>query len=625
MSAIEVLSEVSEGVRQACRNPPYSQIDLSGLTCDTLAIVVQKKFEDRMTSVSRIVAAVFSAALLCSSVGNAQPLSDEVLRQALHQAAKTGHEPLSYGAARGALEIIHRDPDHLGNILLFYTGRSQDVDKWVSSDSQDGWNREHLWPQSRGMRSHPMKGDLHNLRPTDASVNQRRGNLNFDNGGSAEGEAPDTFLDADSFEPRDDVKGDVARALFYVDVRYDGDDAEPDLELVDASTPTGGHTLGDLCTLLEWHLADPVSAEEHAQNDAVEGFQGNRNPFIDTPEQAVALYGASCGVPGDGNDGDGENTSLTIATWNIANLHHESGVALRDGAAARDDIDYDRLAAFAQSRAWDIVALQEVGSPQAVRRIFPEDQYHLVISDRYIPGAENRPAEERDIYTAMVFAKSAFATIPETHGFAALSIGHVGFDRDGTASTRPTRAAIITEVSINGEMVKIMGVHLKSSCHGWSLDPVTDQSPVDRHPFTSRFDCRTLAAQRAILESWIEQQAAMGTTTLVLGDFNRRLNATDDTSQPNDDFWRDLNDGAPSGLTLEKGPGGIDTVCWPNYSNRFEDHIDFVVYDSGLADLAALGGPQKVSMGFEGDPRYAAQDRQRMSDHCPVEMKMQWE
>lgn len=166
------------------------------------------------------------------------------LRDMLHLQAKSGHLPIPYNQTDEALREIYADPSISGNVLLFYTGRSQDADLWAHQNAQDGWNREHLWAQSRGVRPFPMKSDLHNLVPTDASVNQRRGNLDFDEGGGPEGEAPATFLDGDSFEPRDAVKGDVARALFYMDIRYEGTGGEPDLTLIDRTTPSGGHTIG---------------------------------------------------------------------------------------------------------------------------------------------------------------------------------------------------------------------------------------------------------------------------------------------------------------------------------------------------------------------------------------------
>lgn len=545
------------------------------------------------------------------------------LRASLHETAKRGHQAIPYNQTDEALAEVFADPAVPGNLILFYTGRSQDVGLWVNQNAEDGWNREHLWARSRGVRPMPMNSDLHNLMPTDASVNQRRSHLDFDDGGAPEGEAPATFLDGDSFEPRDAVKGDVARALFYMDIRYEGTDGEPDLILVERTTPSGGHTIGHLCTLLEWHQADPTTSEEVARNNQIEAVQGNRNPFSDDQDLALRVYGEACGVT-TAVPLEAPLNSLSIGTWNIANLHHESGVALRGGSGARDDIDYSRLAAVAADLDLDIVALQEIGSPAALARVFPTEDYHLVMSSRYRAGDEGRPAEERDIFTAMAFSKAKFPTAPSVETLSALRIDHVGFDRDGTPSIRPTRAAMITELTIDGHLVKVLNVHLKSGCHGWSLDPVVDQSPMSQRPFRSRFDCRTLKAQRAILENWLEQQATQDIPTIVLGDFNRRLNATNAALEEIDDFWLTLNDGTPEDLSLVKGPIGPDAICWPQHAKRFVEHIDFIVIDALLRDFASPDAPVKHSMGFEDDARYADRSRQRLSDHCPVSMTLRW-
>ena len=87
---------------------------------------------------------------------------------------------------------------------------------------------------------------------------------------------------ADSFEPRDAVKGDIARMLFYMDVRYAGADGVPDLALVDEDSDSGP-LLGHLCTLLSWHQADPVDDLERRRHGRIAETQGNRNPFIDRP------------------------------------------------------------------------------------------------------------------------------------------------------------------------------------------------------------------------------------------------------------------------------------------------------------------------------------------------------
>lgn len=69
--------------------------------------------------------------------------------------------------------------------------------------------------------------DLHHLRPADVQVNGIRGNLDFDNGGSAVTGGGGSRVDSDSFEPRDADKGDVARMILYMAVRYEGATGSP--------------------------------------------------------------------------------------------------------------------------------------------------------------------------------------------------------------------------------------------------------------------------------------------------------------------------------------------------------------------------------------------------------------
>lgn len=88
---------------------------------------------------------------------------------------------------------------------------------------------------------------------------------------------------ADSFEPRDAVKGDIARILFYMDLRYAGDDGVPDLALIDDGS-NSGPLLGHLCTLLARNSDEPVDDLERRRHQRMVETQGNRNPFIDRPE-----------------------------------------------------------------------------------------------------------------------------------------------------------------------------------------------------------------------------------------------------------------------------------------------------------------------------------------------------
>ncbi len=211
------------------------------------------------------------------------------LRASLHDIIDNNTK-LSYDAVWTALKDTDQDPSNTGNVIELYTGRS--ISKSSNGGSVGNWNREHVWAQSRGgfTTSAGPGTDLHHLRPEDVTVNGTRGNKDFDNGGTAVSGCTDCWTDADSFEPRDAVKGDVARMLLYMAVRYEGDDGFQNLEM---STVSGSAVprIGDLDILLQWNSADPVDAFEMRRNDRIHAqWQGNRNPFIDHPEWAAAIW-----------------------------------------------------------------------------------------------------------------------------------------------------------------------------------------------------------------------------------------------------------------------------------------------------------------------------------------------
>lgn len=231
---------------------------------------------------------------------DAAGLSGSALRTALHIIISRNYNRLSYSQVWTALQYTDEDPQNSQHVILFYTGRSADKNDRVgqSGYDNDSWNREHLWAKSHGFPNSSQYGytDIHHLRPSDQTVNSDRGNKDFDEGGSPQGEAPGTYTDSNSFEPRDAVKGDVARSLFYMAVRYDGTDGNmPNLHLVNnTQSGSGDPAIGVLCILYQWHQDDPVDAFEQRRNDRVQSLQGNRNPFIDNPQWVTSIWGNQC-------------------------------------------------------------------------------------------------------------------------------------------------------------------------------------------------------------------------------------------------------------------------------------------------------------------------------------------
>lgn len=234
----------------------------------------------------------------------AQGLADGALRTALHEIIG-GHTtyPYSSGSATDTWEMLteaDRDPENPDNVILVYSGFS--VNGPQQFNEGNGWNREHVWPRSRGSFSTAagIGTDMHNLKPCNIEVNNIRGNRFFADCQNCtpvftDGVNTECFLDNSNgtFEPRDAVKGDVARMILYMAVRYEGG-GEPNMELTEEILPEGDNAplMGRLSDMLAWHFADPPDDFELNRHEVIFGYQGNRNPFIDHPELADHLWGS---------------------------------------------------------------------------------------------------------------------------------------------------------------------------------------------------------------------------------------------------------------------------------------------------------------------------------------------
>ena len=219
------------------------------------------------------------------------------LREAINQII-SGHNVISYSSTDEVMSVIDADPINKNNVILIYSRKSDPTSNCCSN----GWNREHLWPNSYGIDNRgPAYSDIHALRPCDSNVNSSRGNKHFD---ESDPESryykfpshPEAILcssDNNSWSPPESLKGDIARAMFYMDIRYEGKNGEPDLELTHelAEITSRNSKMGSLKTLLIWHMLDPVSEEEEIRNDRVYEIQNNRNPFIDRPQWVSSIWG----------------------------------------------------------------------------------------------------------------------------------------------------------------------------------------------------------------------------------------------------------------------------------------------------------------------------------------------
>jgi endonuclease I len=219
-------------------------------------------------------------------------LSGENLKDALHEVIKN-HVDFSYNEARYILNYTDADTANPNNVILFYLQQPRDANQY--GEGGDYINREHVWAKSHGYFSgiRPVYSDTHNLRPADASVNEDRSNKDFDKvqpNGIRHSEATECWYSDSAWEPGPATKGQVARILFYMATRYEGEENGVDLELADKlnTFPLPQH--GKLSTLLEWNNQYPPSNFERRRNERIYQIQQNRNPFIDNPDFANLIW-----------------------------------------------------------------------------------------------------------------------------------------------------------------------------------------------------------------------------------------------------------------------------------------------------------------------------------------------
>lgn len=242
--------------------------------------------------------------------------SQEALRVTLN-AVISGHIKIPYTSSQtdtwDVLEQADQDPLNPDLILDLYRNRTHP--KFNGGNSY--YNREHTWPNSYGFPSNTSGNmpysDCHHLFLCDIDYNNFRGNRPFDDCTSGCTAYPADVHDGVSgvnytkhmhpvgiWQTWDGRKGDVARAIFYLDIRYEGHGTEPDLIVTDdlaliTASATGSNEpvayMGFLTTLLRWHEEDPPDDKERRRNDVIFIYQQNRNPFIDHPEWVGMLHG----------------------------------------------------------------------------------------------------------------------------------------------------------------------------------------------------------------------------------------------------------------------------------------------------------------------------------------------
>lgn len=196
-------------------------------------------------------------------------LCGEDFKIMLNKLVRANHKKTGYREAR---DYMFSELDNVnGEVCGVYTQECIYTD---SIPNGTVMNCEHTWPKSKGARDGMGLYDLHHLFPTKSDINSTRSSYSFCEIATTEKGRHGSFLGKSTsnsrlrcFEPRDDHKGDVARAMFYFSIRYD--------MRID---------FGEESFLRKWHSEDQVTKTERLRDINIQKFQGNQNPFIVHPE-----------------------------------------------------------------------------------------------------------------------------------------------------------------------------------------------------------------------------------------------------------------------------------------------------------------------------------------------------
>lgn len=270
--------------------------------------------------------------------------------------------------------------------------------------------------------------------------------------------------------------------------------------------------------------------------------------------------------------------ALKIATWNIEHLAEADG----SGCHARSEADYAALRNYVATLDADVIAFEEVESAAAAQRVFSNDQYTIVFSQR--------PASKRE----------GFCRRDATSG-PTIRNQHVGFAvRNGVEFTRHPDVSALglgdpdlrwgVDITVHGaKPIRLLALHLKSGCARGDTNEA----------------CPILFDQVPVLNNWISARQSEGVDYVLLGDWNRRM------SLPDDSIWQRINANLPAAKHLVDAANGRGATC----IERFPDYIDHIVLSAGAAARMAKDSFAELS--------YGVPESEYPSDHCPISVSIQ--
>ena len=414
----------------------------------------------------------------------------DTLRDSLHEIIDD-HQRFPYTSSAtdtwDILEEADEDPDNASNIIDIYKNESYSKEGGGNSN----YNREHTWPKSYGFpddgSSNYPYTDAHHLFLANSGYNSSRSNKpyadcdsscsekvttssNSRGGSSTESNWTTGSGATGSWQTWSERKGDTARALMYLAVRYEGGThgdtgaSEPNLILTDdraliANSNTGDNLtvayMGLKSTLLQWHEDDPVDDFERRHNEAVYENQGNRNPFVDYPEYVTCVFEGNC------SNSSGNSSGSTDA-W-INEIHYDNS-----GSDQNELVEIAGTSGTDLS-GWSIVAYNGNGgsaykTTSLSGTISNQDNGFGTVAF-YISGLQNGASE----------------------GLALIdSVGSViqflSYEGTLTATSGAASGVTSTDIGVSETSSTSIGYSLQLSGSGQSYDDFTWESPASSTP-----------------------------------------------------------------------------------------------------------------------------------------------
>jgi len=357
---------------------------------------------------------------------------------------------------------------------------------------------------------------------------------------------------------------------------------------------------------------------------------------------------------------------FVLATWNIQTLTtpNERVFPNQRSDQLRKESDMGDLRAVRDAVGADVVMLEEISSPKALAQVFPAADWHICLSGQFTADTRGLgpdypsdkladirplcfsaagadlpdppPGELRKQYVAVAVRKASGVSIQSIADVPDISVPFDDKDDTGAVVVRNVRWGLEVVVAKGDKTLRILGVHLKTGCFtGPLFRDLWDGPPFQfQHDDHADNPCKTLARQMRPLRTWIARAAQQGTPFVIVGDFNRQIDA-DANHAAEPDLFPVLTGTATETTTddvmLARVPEGSVSIrgCWPeDDSSDQKNAIDYLIFGPGarptdweatykklrFVDLPSIGGASLTKRDNDW----------RLSDHCPVRVSINW-